>query len=144
MGAENSKPLHLSYRYSVSPEIVFDAWLKPELVRLWMFKSASNEILNVTLDVKPGGRFSILELNNGEEINHYGEYVEIKRPALLAFTLEVPWHFSGISCVIVEISEQPYGCELSLTQTGIDTTKTEDAWRKMLNDLHQLLEKKVA
>lgn len=144
MSTYNPKPLHLIHRYSISPEAVFDAWLKPELVKLWMFKSASNEIVSVTIDAKTGGRFSILELNNGEEIDHYGEYIEVKRPTHLAFTLEVPWHFSGISCVIIEISEQPYGCELSLTQTGIDTTKTEDSWRKMLNDLQQMLEKKVA
>ena len=47
MGFVKIQPVLVSYCYLVSSEKVFDAWLKPEIAQRWMFKSNSNEIVNV-------------------------------------------------------------------------------------------------
>lgn len=127
--------LILVYQFGVEPEVIFNAWTKPELMKAWLFKSPDNEIRSIKMDLKVGGKFSILELNNNEKIDHFGEYVEIEKPGKLVFTLEVPWHFSGISKVSIEIKATPEGCEMRFTQSGIDTSITKGSWEKMFENL---------
>ncbi len=103
-----------------------------------MFRSPINEIINIKLDLKGGGKFSILELANGKTIDHYGEYLEIERPYRLKFTLEVPVHFPGVTEVIVSITSVNNGCELELVQTGVAPEVTEKNWKDMLNKLEEV------
>lgn len=139
----NSYPaLHLQYRFEVSAEAAFDAWVMPETVKLWLFTSAGNEIVDVHIDARDGGKFSILELNDGKKIDHFGEYFEVERPTRLAFTLEVPEHFKGVSYITVEIMKAENGCDLLFTQSGIDTSQTEENWRDMFNSLGNVLSNK--
>jgi uncharacterized protein YndB with AHSA1/START domain len=142
MNTNSFPPLHLQYKFAVSAETVFDAWVVPGIVKLWLFAGAGSEIIDVKIDAREGGKFSILELNNGKKIDHFGEYFEVERPTRLAFTLEVPEHFNGVSYVTVEIVKTTDGCELLFTQSGIDTSQTEKDWRNMLNTLSNLLAKK--
>lgn len=132
-------PVYVAQRFRASRERVFDAWLKPEIVRLWLFKSHDNEIVRVAVNPQSGGRFSILERAKGEDIDHFGVYSVIDRPNRLAFSLEVPWHFPGVTEVVVEITPSDEGCHLSLTQTGVDPKITEGPWRNMLSQLARLL-----
>ena len=132
---EQSSRLVLSRFFSVEPYAVFDAWTKPELMKSWLFKSPDNEIISVKTDLKVGGKFSILELDKNEKIDHFGEYLEIERPNKLVFTLEVPRHFSGVSKVSIEIRDKQNGCELIFSQSGIDTSKTKESWEIMLEML---------
>ena len=87
--------LMLTRTYESNIETVFDAWTKPELMERWLFKSPINRILNVEVDLRVGGRFSIPELADGEEIDHFGEYLEIAHPDRAVS----PWRFPGISRV---------------------------------------------
>ena len=134
-----SRPLHLKYFFPVSPETLFDYWIKPEFVKGWLFKSDTNEISQVKIDPKTGGRFSILEKDERKEIDHFGEFTDIKRPSCLSFTLEVPEHFSGTSFVKVQIDRKAKGAEMHFSQTGIDTNQTETNWRMMFERLSELL-----
>jgi uncharacterized protein YndB with AHSA1/START domain len=132
-------PVYLTEHCKVPPETLFDAWLMPDLIRLWMFKSPTNEINPVTLHPEKGDSFSILEWNGKEVIDHFGAYLEIVRPARLVFTLEVPKHFKGITQVTVEIRPDPTGNTLTFIQTGIDRKVTEQNWRDMLCQLKEVL-----
>lgn len=127
----------VSHRYNVCPESIFDAWLEPEIIRKWLFVGPSSEITHIEMNPKVRGRFSILELerSNGEYIDHYGTYQEIDRPSRLVFTLSVPKHFQGETCVTIEIKTKSEGCELTLTQTGVAPDTTESNWRDMLRQL---------
>ena len=124
------------------PEKVFDAWVKPELIRKWLFVGPTSEIINVKLDLKIQGKFSILEYEKttNEYIDHYGEYTEIERPVKLAFTLSVPKHFPGETNVSIEIIATTGGSVLSLVQTGVSKNVTEPSWQKMLDQLSLTLE----
>jgi uncharacterized protein YndB with AHSA1/START domain len=139
MNKNNS--LLLEYEYTANPETVFDAWIKPDIAKQWLFKSDSNEILDITMDVREGGRFSILELNDGTEINHCGTYLEIERPGKLVFTLEVPKHFPGVGRVEINIINQDKNSKLIFKESEIDTTKVEKNWREMLSKLEEVLKK---
>jgi uncharacterized protein YndB with AHSA1/START domain len=134
------KAVHVIEHFRASPATVFDAWLIPEIVLLWMFKSPGNEIIDAEIDPQPGGRFSILEHTDKKEyIDHFGKYQEISRPGRLVFSLKVPKHFSGEARVVVQIEEEPGGCVLTLTESGVGMEKTEDNWLEMLQQLKRIL-----
>jgi len=134
--------VNLSYNFLAPPENVFDAWVNEELIHKWLFVGPTSEIINVKIDLKVHGKFSILELekSNNEYIDHYGEYLEISKPGKLVFTLCVPKHFRGETRVAIEISKKNTGCELKLLQTGVPKEVTEESWKKMLEQLKLTLE----
>ena len=132
-------PLHLTPMFSASPERLFDAWTQPDLVERWLFKSDNNSIERVTIDLKCGGKFSILERADGETVDHFGEYFEIDRPHRLAFTLEVPSHFQGVSRVAIEFKPHTQGCEMDFKQDGVDPSLVEGAWRMMFTGLARVM-----
>jgi uncharacterized protein YndB with AHSA1/START domain len=135
--------LKLTRTYPADVETFFDAWTKPEWMKRWLFKSPTNQIVKVEVDLRVGGRFSILELADGEQIDHFGEYLEVSRPDRVAFTLEVPWHFKGVSTVAIELRSTDQGCLIDFRQSGIDVSKTEDSWKKMLDNLSIVIAKSI-
>src|SRR4029453_11771542 len=87
--------------YQASAERLFDAWTKPDQMRLWLFKGPTNTIVRIDQTLTVGGRYSIVEKADGREIDHYGEYTAIDPPHRLAFWLEVPVHFAGRTDIVV-------------------------------------------
>ena len=133
-------------RFNNAPERVFDAWLEPEMIAQWMFGPAvrDEEIVRLTAVARIGGSFSFLVRRNGEEIDHIGTYLEIRRPNRLVFT----WGIGDAegSRVTVEIVGHESGCELTLTHEldpdWVDyADRTKAAWEKMLEVLFIRLEK---
>ena len=137
------QPVKLVQQFKAKAANVFDAWLKPEIVQLWLFKSPVNEIIDVDIDPEVGGRFSILERNEKKEyIDHFGKYLVINRPERLVFSLKAPKYFSGETRVSVQIDEAPGGCLLTFTQTGVEPEKTQTNWSDMFKQLRMVLEAK--
>jgi uncharacterized protein YndB with AHSA1/START domain len=135
-----AEPVRVERAFSVPAARVFDAWLDPVIVKRWLFRSSTNAIADAEISAKVGGKFSIVEHANREVIDDFGEYLEIERPRRLAFTLEVPKHFSGITRVAIHISPTPNGCALELTQTGVRPEVTAGPWRTMLETLAKVLD----
>ena len=141
MSSGNVRPVMAEQYYNHSPTKVFDAWVTPAIMRQWLFASPSNEIHDIELNLTIGGRFSIPERTaEGDNIHHFGEYLEIDRPRRLTFTLEVPKHFPGVTYVAIDIVKIKKGCELSLLQTGVRPETTEANWREMLLQLDKVLD----
>ena len=113
------------------PDAVFDAWITPEIMRRWLFRSPHNEILEPEVDARAGGRFSIRDRAGGEEIDHFGTFETVDRPRRLVFTLEVPRHFPGVSRVTVDLEPTTDGSLMRFTQTGVEREVTQGAWRDM-------------
>jgi len=132
------QPLHLEYTFQASATSVYDAWITMPVAELWLFKNETNQ-LHFEVNLKEGGRFSVVEYDGENKIDHWGKYLEIDRPNTLHFTLEVPAHFEGISDVFIEVKETPGGTLLGFTQKNIDTSKTESAWKGMLAKLDEVL-----
>lgn len=116
-------------------EQVFDAWLDPKKIALWMTAPAGDKSLRVKTDAYPGTAFSFVNLRNGTEINHIGEYVEIRRPHRLVFTWGIDGQPMGASRVAIDF--EPNGNEtfLTLTHRGVDQEykeRTQQGWESII------------
>jgi uncharacterized protein YndB with AHSA1/START domain len=141
MSSTSAPPVRVSRRLSATRQRVFDAWLDPDEIGRWLFVGPDSDAPIVQIDPRPGGRFSILDRAGGrEDIDHFGEYEAIERPGHLAFTLEVPRHFPGITRVAIDLADVDGGCELTLTQTGVAAEVIEASWRRTLDALARVLE----
>jgi uncharacterized protein YndB with AHSA1/START domain len=133
------RPVRVRHVYQAAPAQVFDAWITPSIARQWLFVGPASKIVGIELDARIGGEFSILERGADGDIDHFGEYQEVDRPNRLAFTLEVPWHFPGVTQVSIRVTAIPGGTELILLQTGVAPEITEPSWRTMLSKLEDIL-----
>jgi uncharacterized protein YndB with AHSA1/START domain len=129
-------------RFNSTPEQVFDAWLNPEMVMKWMFPNG--KIVRAEIDARIGGTFSFVDLRNGEELDHTGEYLEIDRPRRLVFTWGVPQASPDFARVIIEIVPIETGSELTLTHElhpnwADFKSKIENSWSMMLDALNEAL-----
>lgn len=55
-------PVEIRRAIFVEPEKVFDALVKPEMIRKWLFVGPTSEIIRIEIDLRIHGNFSILEL----------------------------------------------------------------------------------
>ena len=130
--------VRINLLFSANPEQLFDAWTKKELVEQWLFKNGSNTIC-ADIDPIPGGKLAIHENEQGQSIEHGGEYVQVKRPDLLTFTLRVPQHFNGDSRVSVKFKSTEVGTEMEFVQVGVEASLVEPSWHMMFQKLTILL-----
>lgn len=144
MSANSPVTVRVIRRFTASAERVFDAWLDPKLIGQWMFGSAlrEEEILRIAVDARVGGSFSFLVRRGSDEIDHIGEYLEIRRPERLAFT----WGIAGLdrSRVVIDIVPLETGCELTLLHElhpdwADYAERTQAGWTKMIGVLAELL-----
>lgn len=124
----------------LSPERLFAAWVEPGLMKAWLLKTDTNQIGHVETDLRVGGKFSILETTeSGEQIEHVGEYLEIKRPKRLMFRLEAPKRFGGTTVVSVDIAAGGEDSWMGFVQTGVEKRSSEAAWREMFRRMQDEL-----
>jgi uncharacterized protein YndB with AHSA1/START domain len=116
MKPEETISVRVTHRFAASAERVFDAWLDPSKVCKFLFATATGQIVRVELDARIGGRFSIVDRRDGEDVEHVGTYVAIERPRRLVFDLAVPKYSSDESRVEIAIQPLAQGCELTLVQ----------------------------
>jgi len=143
----SSKPVvRVTHRLDAPPEVVFDAWLDPQLIGRWMFGPAlrDEQVMHLMVDPREGGTFSFKVLRQGQEIDHVGTYREMNRPRRLAFTWGVVGESVDESVVTIDILPKDRGAELTLTHEmdpkwAAYTKRTEEGWTKMLNALEKTL-----
>ena len=109
--------LSVTRQFSASAERVFDAFLDPAKAGQFMFATATGTMVRVEIDARVGGEFAFIDRRDGEDIEHVGAYLEIKRPQRLVFTLRVPKYSQDSDIVTIDITPRGAGCELRLTQT---------------------------
>lgn len=135
--------------FKTIPDKVFEAWINPEKIGKWMFGPDVRDEQIVSLENHPekGGTFSYVVRRDGEEINHTGEYLDLKKPARVIFTWGIEGESEGESEVRVEINPIPGGCTLTLTHT-LDpkweeyAERTRNGWSTMLDKLDEFLSTK--
>lgn len=141
MTTESRVRFRLTRRFSASPERVFDAWLDPEKAGRFLFATEDGEMVRVEIGPRVGGRYSIVDRRDGEDVEHTGGYLEIDRPRRLVFTLQVPKYSRTVDRVTVEISPAGSGSELTLTHmvTPEWADQVEEGWTAILDGLTRLL-----
>ena len=125
-------------RFKASAERVFDAWLDPKTAAAFFFATPTGEMVRCEIDGRVGGRFTMTDRRDGEDVEHTGEYLEIDRPRRLVFTFAVPKYDSGETRVEIDIRPLDEGCELTLTHRGVwqgYAERTEGGWIMILGAL---------
>ncbi len=127
-----------SRRFVAPAERVFDAWLDPVLAAKWLFATANGTMIKSEIDPALGGEFCLVERREDEDIEHYGEFIELERPSRLVFDFSV--NQSETSRVAVDIASLSEGCELTLTHTmhprwASFAERSKQGWDMMLEGL---------
>src|SRR5690606_9314152 len=82
---EKESRLHIVRRFNVEPEMVFDAFTKPEAMRIWWTDDTTFDI-----DLRVGGRWTITRKEGEVTYTMTGEYLEVERPYRLCYTITMP------------------------------------------------------
>ena len=96
----------VSRRIAASAERLFDAWLDPASLALWMRRDGG-EPSQVVADPRVGGSFSFTMLDRFGESVHMGTYRLIDRPRALEFTWRS--HTTNEADSLVRVTFEPDG-----------------------------------
>ena len=129
--------------FSASPEAVFDAWLDPTGVGHWLFATPGGRMVQIEIDARAGGEFTIVEKRGEVLAEHFGRYVEVIRPHRLAFTFTTD-KSEKPSLVSIVITPTDQGCELTLTHEmeakWLDyADRVHSGWSRILEELSKQL-----
>jgi uncharacterized protein YndB with AHSA1/START domain len=115
--------LQLTKVVPASPEVVYDAWLSPQVLRRFMCPAPGCSVTRAEVDPKVGGKFLVLMHIGGQDRPHHGEYLVLERPRRMAFTWRSAAAGDG-SHVELTFEPTPEGTKLTLVQFGLPS---EDA-----------------
>jgi uncharacterized protein YndB with AHSA1/START domain len=131
--------------FAASPERVFEPWLDAEQARRWLVVAAAVQpargvVLRMDIDARVGGSFRVVDLRDGQQVEHVGEYLEIDRPRRLVFTWGVPRPSANRDRVAVEVVPRGGGCELTVTHAmrsghAEHAARAEQGWSVTLDAL---------
>jgi uncharacterized protein YndB with AHSA1/START domain len=117
MEKEQGLELRIERQFNVEPEVVFDAFTKPEAMRVWWTEETSFDI-----DLREGGRWTITREADGTEYTMTGEYLEIARPHRLKYTIAMPQFSPNTDVITIDITPTAAGCSVTFVQSGVDIT----------------------
>lgn len=130
-------------RFTVPADKVFDAWIDPVTAAKWLFATPNGTMIKSEIDAQVGGEFCLVERREDEDIEHFGEFVELVRPSRIVFDFCV--NQSETSRVAVDIvpvagGTDGAGCELQLTHTmhprwASFAERSKQGWEMMLEGL---------
>ena len=140
--AELSTTLTMTRRFETAPQRVFEAWLDPEQVALWMgprgFRADVSE-----LDARTGGAYAItMHMSDGSSVRVTGIYKEITRYTRIVFTWK--WQ-NDMQDTQVTLTFKVVGkaTDMTLEHTGFPSRAIRDnhreGWIGCLDKLAELL-----
>jgi uncharacterized protein YndB with AHSA1/START domain len=115
-------------------ELVWKAWTEPgQLASWWGAAGWSNPLDKITMDLKPGGTFSVTSVSNedGTAMTVQGVYREIVEPERLVFEepAEGSWHEGAVS--VMTLTDLGDGRTEMVVRT---TIQTSDEMRAMAEE----------
>lgn len=143
--SEVTSDLRLERTFQASPERVFDAWVDPELLRMWWAAQPDWTSPAAEVDAREGGRYSLSmqEPDGGTVHTVAGEYREVERPSRLVYTWA--WQDADAdgneSLVTVEFHDEGGATRVVLTHTGFVKEESrqnhEHGWIGCLDNLER-------
>jgi uncharacterized protein YndB with AHSA1/START domain len=108
-------------KIKASPERLFDAWSRPELMKQWFHAGENMTTPVAEADLKVGGPWQVvMRKSDGKDYPNNGKYLVIDRPNKLVFT----WHPMGqadyetkVTLLFKKVSEE--FTEMTLTHEGL-------------------------
>jgi uncharacterized protein YndB with AHSA1/START domain len=124
-------------------ELVFEAWTTPEHFAAWYGGDAEVPLDRVSMDVRPGGTWSLVIVVPGIEMPFHGVYREVVAPERLVFTLKDATAPDDIEGEIVTVTFTDRGdktTEMVFQQRGGNLTAeqyaaAEDGWEAFFDAL---------
>jgi uncharacterized protein YndB with AHSA1/START domain len=110
--------LRIVRRFTVTPDIVFDALTNPASMKIWWGDDAI-----IKTDLRVGGRWQITRQEDGVEYIAVGEYLVVERPSRLVYTFAMPQFSPNSDTVSFAITADESGCIVTFEQSGEDTAK---------------------
>lgn len=137
--------LQIQRRFDAAPELVYRAFLEPELARHWLFTSPDTDIAarKVDLDARVGGQWWVTNPMPSLTVEGGGEYLELDPPRRIVFTFCIPQFSPDSDLITVDIVPDGSGCLLTLCHKRLPLayhSATENGWGKMFVRLEALLE----
>ena len=124
----------MTREFSATPQMLFDAWTKPELLKRW-FGPPGWELPECEVDLRIGGRWRYLMRKapgsesqyTGEEMGISGTYQDIQEPALLVTDekFDEAW-YEGDCMDYLEFVDQGGGKTLFKLTTVYDSKEVRD------------------
>jgi uncharacterized protein YndB with AHSA1/START domain len=120
---QNSQPAEPSLRivrtFDVVPEVVFDAFTKPEALRVWWTDKTTFDI-----DLRIGGRWTIIRKEGDVTYTATGEYLEVERPHRIRYTYTMPQFSPNTDVITIDIiSKGKVGSQVTFVESGPDIAK---------------------
>lgn len=139
-----------AHHFTSDPARVFDAWLDPGLVRVWLRAAllelgVPGDITTVAIDPRVGGAFEFSDRRVEGEARHWGRYLRLDRPREIAFTwITDPSEEEDPSIVTVTITPEGAGCRVEVVHEMSPEwrdylDRTALAWARMLRGIEACL-----
>jgi uncharacterized protein YndB with AHSA1/START domain len=138
------------HHFDASAERVYDAWLEPEKIRVWMEAAliewgVSGELRRIEVDARVGGRFFFSDMREAGEAKHWGTYLELDRPHRIVFTWMVDAsQENDPSVVTITIKPDGDGCVATIVhemspEWASYVEKVEGGWSRMLRAIDRMM-----
>jgi uncharacterized protein YndB with AHSA1/START domain len=131
-------PVLVSRFIDAPPQRIYDAWLIPQNASKWLFATPTGKIVRAEIDPRVGGKFVFTDRRDGEDVDHVGEFLELKPGKLIVFSFMVPKYSKETTTVRVDISPRGKGSKVLLTHEDVlpeYAAKTMEGWTQMLEGL---------
>ena len=131
--------LTVSREIAAPAEVLFDAWLEPRSLSVWLRPSVISQT-RAEVDARVGGEFRIVMVRDEAEVLHSGRYLEIDRPRRLVFS----WSSSATghreTIVTVTFQERANSTLVQIHQTGLADEEARAGHREGWSDALRELE----
>jgi uncharacterized protein YndB with AHSA1/START domain len=125
---------------------VFDAWTRPEMIRVWFGPEGMKPAV-VTAEAKVDGAYSIAlegcDNNSSRAAKATGRYTKVNPYDLLQFTWEGDWVPGEESLVTIHLRDVEGGTEIRLIHDRFNTKQSRDGhnagWMRCLDRLEERL-----
>lgn len=151
MELQGDREIVVSRMFNGPPNIVFDAYTKPELVRRWWApKSLGVSMISCDADVRVGGKYRyVIGHRTGEPLAFSGAYVEVTPHSRLVYTqVFEPMAGAGEAVVTVTFEERDGKTQLVSTESypskevrdAVIESGMEKGMRETMDQLDELVE----
>lgn len=109
--------VEISHTYQYPQEIIWQAWVDPEIAAQFLFKTDHGTMKQVKIDAKLNGTFTIIEERNGTNAAHQGRYVEWNFPNQMRFVFGP--NLENTTSVTLYFEKVGHTCLLRLRHEGV-------------------------
>jgi uncharacterized protein YndB with AHSA1/START domain len=117
MDDNSANALRLTHHFAGPPSLVWAIWTRPELIRSWFGSSHGFRAHDIAVDLRPGGTWSLRNVNGPVTEHVSGTYHEVEPHRRLVHS----YHFQGtdfFSVISLDLTPEADGTRLHFLQTG--------------------------